>query len=294
MPAAAILRHELKSLMAGWLVRLWFLAAVLMTLFILASNWSRFQTAPLIASLLVPYLVFPWFLAVMVLGISPVTGSRLDSLADGILCRPITRYEYLLAAWAARVVVVLAVLLVVVVPSVLLAIFAERDVAADKITIYGVVASLTVVSLVLTFLVSLGFLLGTLLRRQLLAAVVLVFLWVPINLGLDAFALEQFSPMALNRAIPTLLRTPWRASSGAGEAEAEIKQEDIQAMAEQADQFLRLLSGQAAAPPRRPDPGFFERDEFEDLSVLSVLLGYGLPTVAALALATFVFNRRDL
>jgi hypothetical protein len=62
--------------------------------------------------LLFPYLVFPWFLVVMVLGISPVTGSRLDSLSDGILSRPITRYEYLLAAWAARVTAVLAVYLV--------------------------------------------------------------------------------------------------------------------------------------------------------------------------------------
>ena len=44
----------------------------------------------------------------MVLGISPVTGARLDALADGILSRPVTRYEYLLASWLARVLVVLA------------------------------------------------------------------------------------------------------------------------------------------------------------------------------------------
>ena len=62
----------------------------------------------------------------MLLGISPVTGSRLDALADGILSRPITRYEYLLASWAARVVTVLAVFFLVITPCVLLATFAKR------------------------------------------------------------------------------------------------------------------------------------------------------------------------
>jgi hypothetical protein len=47
----------------------------------------------LIALILSPYLIFPWCLIVMALGISPVTGSRLDALSDGILSRPVNRHE---------------------------------------------------------------------------------------------------------------------------------------------------------------------------------------------------------
>jgi hypothetical protein len=292
MPAGAIFKHELGGLLASWLVRLWFVATVVLTLLILAANWGSTQTAPMLQALLFPYLVFPWFLVVMVLGISPVTGSRLDSLSDGILSRPITRYEYLLAAWAARVTAVLAVYLAVMVPVVLLAVFAKRNVAEDQVTAYGVFATLTVVGLIQTFLVTLGFLMGTLLRRPMLAAVVLVFTWLPVNLVLSTFSLEQFSPFTMYQAVPSLLRTPWSVAVQPDEPEATRR--DAEALAAQADQFMRLLSGQSPPPARPQSGGFLQPKVFENLSVLRILAGYGLPSLAALALSLLVFNRRDL
>ena len=292
MPAGAILKHELGGLLASWLVRLWFAATVLLTLLILAGNWAAMQTAPMLQALLFPYLVFPWFLVVMLLGLSPVTGSRLDSLADGILSRPVTRYEYLLAAWAARVVAVLAVYLVVMAPVALLAVFARREVAADQVTVYGVIATLGVVGLIQTFLVTLGFLVGTLLRRPMLAAVILVFTWLPINLVLSTFSLEEFSPLTMYQAVPSLLRTPWTEVEEAGVAVST--KEDAEALEAQADQFMRLLSGHSPGPARSQPDGFFAPRVFENLSVSRLLAGYGLPALGALALSLWVFNRRDL
>ena len=292
MPAGAILKHELGGLLASWLVRLWFAATVLLTLLILAGNWAAMQTAPMLQALLFPYLVFPWFLVVMLLGLSPVTGSRLDSLADGILSRPVTRYEYLLAAWAARVVAVLAVYLVVMIPVALLAVFARREAAADQVTVYGVIVTLGVVGLIQTFLVTLGFLVGTLLRRPMLAAVVLVFTWLPINLVLSTFSLEEFSPLTMYQAVPSLLRTPWTEVEEAGVAVST--KEDAEALEAQADQFMRLLSGHSPGPARSQPDGFFAPRVFENLSVSRLLAGYGLPALGALALSLWVFNRRDL
>jgi hypothetical protein len=292
MPAGAILKHELGGLLASWLVRLWFAATVILTLLILSANWATTQTAPMLQALLFPYLIFPWFLIVMVLGISPVTGSRLDSLSDGILSRPITRYEYLLSAWAARVIAVLVVYLVVIVPVVLLAVFAKRSVPEDQVTTYGVLATLTVVGLIQTFLVTLGFLTGTLLRRPMLAAVLLVFIWLPVNLVLSTFELEEFSPLTMYQAVPSLLRTPWSVSED-NQASRQTA-EDAEALAAQAAQFMRLLSGQSMAPPRPKQAGFFEPRVFENLSVPRILAGYGLPALGALLLSLAVFNRRDL
>ena len=292
MPAGAILKHELGGLLASWLVRLWFAATAILTLLILSANWATTQTAPMLQALLFPYLIFPWFLVVMVLGISPVTGSRLDSLSDGILSRPITRYEYLLSAWAARVAAVLVVYLVVMVPVVLLAVFAKRNVPEDQVTTYGVLATLTVVGLIQTFLVTLGFLLGTLLRRPMLAAVALVFIWLPVNLVLSTFELEQFSPLTMYQAVPSLLRTPWSVSEENQASSQTV--EDAEALEAQAEQFMRLLSGQSAAPVRPKQGGFFEPRVFENLSVPRILAGYGLPALGALLLSLVVFNRRDL
>jgi ABC-type transport system involved in multi-copper enzyme maturation permease subunit len=229
----------------------------------------------------------------MILGIGPVTGSRLDALADGILSRPITRYEYLVASWAARVITVLAVLLVVTVPFAVMGAFAQRPVAQDSVTLYGAICAFAVVGLVLTFLVSLGFMAGTLLRRPLVAAVVLIFVWFPINLVLDTFALEEFSPISLNRALPTLLRTPWRTAEKEEDRD-QGKAEDVEAMARQAAQFLSALSGGQPQPRAGQSPNFFERSDYQDFSLWKVILGYTVPTLAALGLATLCFCRRDL
>ena len=113
MPFMAILQHDMKNLWASRLVRLWLGATALLTLVLVGSNWSKFQDGTLIASLLFPYLVFPWFFVVVVLGITPVSESRTETLADGILSRPVSRFEYLLATWLARVLLVLGIFWVV-------------------------------------------------------------------------------------------------------------------------------------------------------------------------------------
>ncbi len=291
MPYLAILQHDLRDLWTSRLVRLWLGATVVLTLMLVAGNWSQFRDGPLIASLLFPYLVFPWFFVVVVLGVSPVSGSRADALADGILSRPVSRSAYLLAAWSARVVLVWSVYLVVITPAILLVILARRPVPEDTVTVYGVISAVGVVGLVLTFLVSLGFLAGILLRKPLLAVVVLIFVWYPIGVILSAFALEEFSPISLSRAISTQLRRTWRAPEADSNNMAHV--EDEQIVPRQLEHFLHVFSG-APPKPAATNPGFFEAEEFSDFSLGRVILGYGLPTLIAVVLATLSFCRRDL
>ena len=289
MPFTAILWHDLRMLWSSWLVRLWLIATGLLAMVQLIANWGNFQTAPLIAVLLLPYIVFPWSLVVMMLSVNPLSGSRSGVAADGILSRPVTRYAYLLAAWTARVTLVLSVFLVVTVPAIAIVALAERSAPTDEVTFYGVVASLTVVGLVLTLLVSVGFLLGTLFRNTLLAIVVLVFLWFPVNLVLNVFSLEEFSPISLTQALPTLLRQPWQ------EEEAEPPEPDLDATFRDALNFFSSLGGGSSPEPKPKERGsFFERGDYEDFSLFRVILGYGIPTLVSIALATFCFCLRDV
>lgn len=287
LPFLAIFRHDLRILLGSWLVRIWLAAAALLTLLTVMSTWPQLKTAPMIASFLFPWLVFPWFVVVMVLGVNPITGSRTEALADGFLSRPIARNEYLLAIWAARLTVVLGVYLLVTVPAVCVAMLAKRAVPADRVTLYGVIASMSVVALVLVLQVSLSFLMGTLLRKALLAVVVLLFVWYPVNMVLHAFKLEAFSPIRLSQTLPTLLRQSWRE----GDADVSVQFD--------AEEFKRGVAGLAnmfsggveEAPPRA---GFFEQDDLREFSLTKVLLGYGIPTLVAVGLAMLSFWRRDL
>ncbi|MHC4308309.1 MAG: ABC transporter permease subunit [Planctomycetota bacterium] len=276
MPYMAILLHDMRTLWAGRLVRIWLGATAFLTL--------------MIASLLFPYLVFPWFFVVVVLGVSPVSGSRAEALADGILSRPISRSGYLIAVWFARVVLVWSIYLIVVIPVIALVTLAKRPVPEDTVTIYGIVTSLFLVGLVLTFLVSLGFLMGTLLRKPLLAVVVLIFVWYPISIILSVFSLEEFSPISLVQALPTQLRQPWRQVEG--EPRVNFNKEEMNAFSSLSN-FFSVLS------PTKPKPkatksDFFESKEFANFSLLRVTLGYGIPTLMTVILATLSFYWRDL
>jgi ABC-type transport system involved in multi-copper enzyme maturation permease subunit len=291
MPYWAVLQHDLMTLRASRLVWLWLGATVVLTLMLMAGNWAQFQDGPLIASLLFPYLVFPWFFVVVALGVSPVSGSWAEVVADGILSRPVSRSTYLLASWSARVVLIWGVYLVVMVPAVILVTLAKRPVPDDTVTVYGIISAMSVVGLVLTFLTSLAFLAGTLLRRPLLALVVLVFLWYPVGLVLSVFSLEEFSPISLSRAISTQLRQTLRTPETP--TDSGMRAQDAQVLPEGLEHFLRVFSG-APAEPTAAKPEFFESEEFADFSLLRVVLGYGLPTVLAVILAILCFCWRDL
>lgn len=291
MPYMAILQHDLKTLWNSRLVRLWLGATVLLTLVLVGSNWSNFMDGTLISSLLFPYLVFPWFFVVVVLGVAPVSGTRAETLADGILCRPVSRFEYLLASWSARVVLVLSVYLLVTIPAIVLVMLAKRPVPEDTVTVYGIITALFIVGLVLSFLVSLGFLTGTLLRKPLLAVVVLIFIWYPIGLILSVFSLEEFSPISLSRAISTQLRRSLRENDAESKHNADVK--DDKAFSDQVSNFFSVLSG-TQPKPKAAKPDFFESEKFDDFSLLRATLGYGLPTIAAVILASLCFYWRDL
>jgi hypothetical protein len=291
-PYLAIMRHDLHDLWQSRLVRLWLIATVLLTLLATMGNWAKLTNAPLIASLMFPYLVFPWFFVVIMLGVTPVSGDRAETLADGILSRPVTRHGYLLATWLARIVTVWGSFVIVTVPAVVTIMLAKRPVTDDPVTVYGVLTSMGLVGLVLSLIVSLGFLAGIVLRKPLLAAIVLIFAWYPVNFVLSVFSLEEFSPISLSQAITTQLRQPWK--SVEGDPKKVASQQDIEAISRQASRFLSVLSGTADSPAPTPKAKYFDQDQFKDFSVLRVGLGYAVPTLGALFLAILCFYWRDL
>jgi len=160
----------------------------------------------------------------------------------------------------------------------------------DSVTLYGIVASLGVVGLVLTFQVSLAFMVGTVLRIPLFALVVLLGIWYPVNGVLSAFQVEEFSPISLSQAVPTLLRQTW--SEVEQEAsDGEVTDEDY---AELGNQFAAFLSGGTVQPPPKAEGTYFDSREYDDFSLPRVLLGYGIPTLLSIGLAMFCFGVRDL
>ncbi len=132
---------------------------------------------------------------------------------------------------------------------------------------------------------------GEVATASLLAVVVLIFIWYPIGLILSIFSLEEFSPISLNRAISTQLRRSWRETDAEAKDNANVQDADV--ITDQVSNFFSVLSG-VQPKPKASKPDFFEGEKFDDFSLLRVTLGYGLPTIAAVILASLCFYWRDM
>lgn len=283
----ALTRFELRTLWSGWLVRLWAIAAVLLNFLTLLSWWQWLPNPLLVGALLFPFLVFPWFLVIITLGANAVGSARLETLADGFLSRPITRLEFIAASWLARAITVLVVFALAVIPTALIGLYADRPVSPDPVTLDGMVVASTLVVLVLLGLLSLGFLLGVLLRNGWMALVLAFFVWYPINVLLSTFRMEEFSPISLNQATPVVLRKSWFLP------DKESEKVDIAQLQQQFAEFVRSLMGPPT--PQRRERGFFsEVDAYQNIRPWRVGLSYGLITILLTAGSYAIFYWRDL
>lgn len=290
LPTAALTQLELRTLFRGWLVRLWLAAAIVLNFITVLSGWQFLTQPVMVASLVFPFLVFPWFVVVIVLGTNAVGPNQLETAADGILSRPITRLEYLAGAWLARAITVLMVFIFSVVPAALITGLADRPVAEDPVTTYGAIVGLGVPMLVLLGVLSLGFLMGVLLRNAWLALLVVLFIWYPINMVLTTFRLAEISPISLNQALPTLLRKTWRDTAD----QEKINPLEAAILQKQADQFIQALTGRPARRPSRT-PDFFEHDlDYQNVRPWRIVLSYTVPMFVFFGLSYVCFWRRDL
>ena len=110
--------------------------------------------------------------------------------------------------------------------------------------------------------------------------------WLVSAAVLGAFKLEEFSPFSLSKAMPVLLCQPWREEDRVPDA---IEAEKISEMIDSVGSWF----GVDAPPPPKKNQ-YFDREAFADISLWRVSLGYGIPTLLSIGLATLVFCRRDL
>lgn len=268
-------------------MRLWAAAAVLLNLLTLFSWWRILPNALMVASLLFPFLVFPWFIVIITIGATALGAARIETLADGLLSRPITRLEFILGSWLARAITVVVVFLAAFVPTVLIGVYADRSVPEDATTVDGVIVASLLVVLVLLALLSLGFFLGAVFRNGWVALVIAFFVWYPINVLLATYRIEEFSPISVSQATPVVLQKKWFFP--------EERKEEFD-LAHLQRQFAELMRGLFTPPqPERRPRGFFgEAEKYENIDPLRVGLSYAVVTLLLTSAAYVIFFWQDL
>jgi ABC-2 type transport system permease protein len=167
LPYWAVLQTDLRQTLRGWVYRLWVLMTVLAAAGFLLyrvglqteagiSQSAAGQTGDLFRVLVVGSLAL-----IVVLAVSSVSSER-GTVADSVLSRGISRHQYFLAKWHARVVVVAATFAVLAAAVLTAGHFHFRADAGTVLSLAGGLAAVAAVTAVLAVIVSWGVTIGAL------------------------------------------------------------------------------------------------------------------------------------
>jgi ABC-type transport system involved in multi-copper enzyme maturation permease subunit len=154
----------------------------------------------LFASALSLYLTFGSVVFIVLSGSS--VASEREMVADSILCRPVTRYHYILSKLAALVLTVLSVYLLVTAP---VGYLVGRYHPRSDLAVVGVAYGILSVGMVLATLVTLGVALSALFNNTILAVVVVALIWLSLGFIFSFLDITFLSPANLMEKLPRVV-----------------------------------------------------------------------------------------
>ncbi len=171
-PFLALVANDIAGQFRSWLVRGWLAGSALVALIVVVTaSGQATEASRVVSGGLSLYLVA--LSVVVILATASAVSGDAGILADAVLCRAVTRDDYLLAKFAARLMVVAMVYLGVTAPfAALTARYATNDLSAA-----GTVLGLLMVLFLLLFLATLGVALSAALNHTVLAVATLAVCW---------------------------------------------------------------------------------------------------------------------
>jgi ABC-2 type transport system permease protein len=167
LPYWAVFQTDLRQTARSWIFRLWVLMAALAVAGLLLyrvglhTEAGLFQSAATQCSDLFRLLVIGSLALVVVLAVSSISSER-GTVADSVLSRGISRYQYFLAKWHARLVVVTVTFGVLLMVVLLASYFLFRDDSQSDLSFTGSLAAVLTVCALLAVIVSWGVTIGAL------------------------------------------------------------------------------------------------------------------------------------
>jgi ABC-2 type transport system permease protein len=162
LPYWAVLRTDVRQTLRSWVYRLWVVVTVLAAAGFLVyrvgvhRETGLEQPAAVHTSDLLRAVSLGSLALIVVLCVSAISSER-GTLADSVLSRGISRYQYFLAKWHARTVVVVSTFMAMAL--VMLALF--HFLLTDDLTLGGCLAAVVTISAILAAVVAMGVAVGS-------------------------------------------------------------------------------------------------------------------------------------
>ena len=167
LPYWAVFQTDLRQTARSWVYRLWVLMTVLAATGLLLyrvglhKEAGIFQSAAAQSGDLFRLMVIGSLALVVVMAVSAISSER-GTVADSVLSRGISRHQYFLAKWHARLVVVTATFALLSFAVLLASYFLFKDDSQTDLSLMGGLTAVLAVCAVLAAIVSWGVTIGAL------------------------------------------------------------------------------------------------------------------------------------
>ncbi len=208
LPYWAVFQADLKATFNSWIYRVWLLLSLgVLVGYLLYRFGARhiagmIQSAPDTMGDLMHWVIYGSLTLIIAITAGAICSER-GSMADSILCRGISRYQYFLGKWHARLVLILGTFFV---KNILAMIGAYFLLHSEAITIHGSLVAMLVVASMLVFVITFGVSVSAMSSNTLVSIAVV---WMTIYGG--GFLLAQLpsiipSPERALQALPNVIK----------------------------------------------------------------------------------------
>jgi hypothetical protein len=207
LPYWAVFQADVHLTLQSWVYRAWVLVSVLTAIGYLIYRVGVYREAGIIqhASTLISDLL-RWCIFGSVTLIIVLTGGSISSergtMADSVLSRGISRYQYFLGKWHARLVAVLGTFLVMGLALLTASLFLLHE----DVSLVGSFMALMTVAAILTAVISCGVTVSAIFNSTLVAIAVLWITLYGAGFALSLLPFHYLSPHRALNSLPTIVK----------------------------------------------------------------------------------------
>jgi hypothetical protein len=207
LPYWAVFQSDVRQTLRSWIYRTWILVSVLSAVGYLLyrvgidREAGIVQHASILISDLLRWCVFGSVTLIIILTAGCISSER-GTLADSVLSRGISRHQYFLGKWHARLVTVLGTFFMMGLAVLVLSIFLLHE---DLSWLGSLVALLTVAAILGT-VISGGVAISAVFNSTLLGVAVLWVILYGAGFGLSLLPAHYISPYRALNSLPSILR----------------------------------------------------------------------------------------
>ena len=208
LPYWAVFQMDLHQTLRSWVYRVWVLLSLLAAVGYLLYRFGAYreagivQPAPDLMSDLLRWTVLGSVTLIIVLTAGSISSER-GTMADSVLCRGISRYQYFLGKWHARLAVVLGTFFVLAVLVLVSSFFLLHD---DQLSLIGSLVALLTVAALLMMVITCGVTISAISNSTLLSVTVLWLVLYGTGFVLSLLPVHIPSPDRALNNLPNILR----------------------------------------------------------------------------------------